>query len=92
MIDLFGLIKNAFVVVVTTISVLNPFNTITQNKVDSSLITPSPVLEKSVDFVPENPATSKGSTYQNSENKIKIEATDEAGNKTTKEIKVTYSP
>ncbi len=29
---------------------------------------------------------------QNGENKIKIEATDEAGNKTTKEIKITYSP
>ncbi len=29
---------------------------------------------------------------QNAENKIKVEATDEAGNKTTKEIKVIYSP
>lgn len=29
---------------------------------------------------------------QNGENKIKVEATDNAGNKTTKEIKVTYSP
>lgn len=70
MIDLFGLIKNAFVIVVTTISVLNPFNAITQNKVDSSLITPSPVLEESVDLIPENPTTSQGSSYQNSENKI----------------------
>ena len=29
---------------------------------------------------------------QNGENKIKIEATDEAGNKITKEVKITYSP
>lgn len=70
MIDLLGLIKNAFVVVVTTISILNPFSSPDQKSLNVPSITPSPVQEESISITPENPAINQGSTYQSNENKV----------------------